>query len=190
MKVTALFISFLRLIIQYVVKVTVLEWISSRKDQVIAMFTYYHAQSYKLRKSTNCQGRSVDRRFGIVKVTQLQQFLRIVSTAATIQINTSRCLLNGLRTVTPPATAIFDRLIWVVDAEEDAVNAYLVHHILECRRGEVSAGGDLDILLKIIINGLLAHDFALPVSNGLLDTLEPVVYTPKVKGNVFSLHDQ
>ncbi|KMK54628.1 hypothetical protein Y699_06272 [Aspergillus fumigatus Z5] len=40
--------------------------------------------------------------------------------------------------------------------------------------------------LKTIINGLFAVDFALVFSNGLVDILEPVVYTAKAKLNVFS----
>lgn len=40
--------------------------------------------------------------------------------------------------------------------------------------------------LKTIINGLFAVDFALVFSKGLVDILEPVVYTAKAKLNVFS----
>lgn len=51
----------------------------------------------------------------------------------------------------------------------------------------MSAGGDPDVLLEVVIDGLLRHDTALLVGDGALDIFEPVVDTPEVKRNMLAL---
>lgn len=53
--------------------------------------------------------------------------------------------------------------------------------------GEVARGGDPDVLLEVVVDGLLAvPSIALLLGDGPLDVLEPVVDAPEVEGDVLA----
>ena len=119
--------------------------------------------------------------------TQLEQLLRVVATNAAVGINTANSFLNGLGVIVPPATAVLNGLVGIVNTEQNAIGTNLVDDILQGGSREVSTGSDPDVLLEVVIDGLLGHHATLLISNGPLDIFEPVVDTPEVEGNVFAL---
>jgi hypothetical protein len=102
-------------------------------------------------------------------------------------INAISSYLNDLGVIVPPATAVLNGFVGVVDTEQNAIGTNLVDRHTSCGSGEVSAGRDLDVLLEIVIDSLLSHDTTLLVSNGPHDIFKPVVDIPEVEGNVLAL---
>lgn len=57
-------------------------------------------------------------RIHVLEVLELEELFGVVSPHAAVSIDAPQCFLDVFRIVVPPATAIFDGLIWVVDAEQ------------------------------------------------------------------------
>lgn len=128
-----------------------------------------------------------NRSLGVVELAQLQQRLRVVPANLLVVLHATNSSLDLLGLAVPPGRAVLDGLVGVVDAEEDAVGADLVDDVLERVAGEVARGGDPDVLLKVVVDGLLAVPVVtLLLSDGPLDVLEPVVDAPEVKGDVLA----
>lgn len=122
-----------------------------------------------------------------MEVPQLQQGLRVVPTNLLIVLHATNSRLDLLSLTVPPSGAVLDRLVRVVDAEQHAVGSDLVDDVLERVAGEVARGGDPDVLLEVVVDGLLAVPVvALLLGDGPLDVLEPVVDAPEVERDVLS----
>lgn len=122
-----------------------------------------------------------------MELSQLEQRLRVVPADLLVVLHATNSSLDLLSLAVPPGRAVLDRLVRVVDAEQDAVGSDLVDDILERVAGEVARGGDPDVLLEVVVDGLLAVPVvALLLGDGPLDVLEPVVDAPEVERDVLA----
>lgn len=122
-----------------------------------------------------------------MKLSQLQQRPRVVPADLLIVLHATNSSLDLLGLAIPPSRAVLDRLVRVIDAEQDAVGPDLVDDILERVAREVARGGDPDVLLEVVVDGFLAIPVvALLLGDGPLDVLKPVVDAPEVKRDVLA----
>lgn len=122
-----------------------------------------------------------------MELSQLQQRLRVVPADLLVVLHATNSSLDLLSLAVPPSRAILNRLVRVIDTEQDAVGPDLVDDVLERVAGEVARGGDPDVLLEVVVDGLLAVPVvALLLGDGPLDVLEPVVDAPEVERDVLA----
>ncbi len=82
-----------------------------------------------------------------------------------------------------PLARVLVRLVGVVDGEEDAVRTDLMDAVLQSGAGEVTRGGDPDVLLEVLVDRLLA---GLVKPERLLDVLQPMVDAPEIERDVLA----
>jgi len=119
-------------------------------------------------------------------VAKLQELLSILTTNHLISLSATKSQLDLLGVVVPPATAILNGLVWVINREEDALGAKVVSDVSEGLGAEVTTGGDPDVVVEVVVEGALADDIASLGGKWLLDILEPVVGAPEVEWNVLT----
>jgi len=122
----------------------------------------------------------------VVVLAQTEQLLRILLANILVRLLTTQCLLDVLSVAVPPATAILNGLIRIIDTEQQSLRAKIFSDILQSLSAEVSTGGEVDVVLEVIVNGLLTHNISCLGCKGLLNIFEPVVDAPEVEGDVLT----
>lgn len=150
------------------------------------IFKYYLQEKYLQERRKRLHS-SLDRGVGVVVVGQVEQLLGVAAADLLVVLDAAAGLDDLLGLAVPPGGAVLDGLVGVVDGEEDALGADLADDVLEGVGGEVAGGGDPDVLLEVVVDGLLG-EAVVPLLDGerALDVLEPVVDAPEVEGQVLA----
>ena len=81
-------------------------------------------------------------------LAQTEQLLRILPANILVRLLTTQCLLDVLSIAVPPATAILNGLIRIIDTEQQSLRAKIFSDILQSLSAEVSTGGEVMLFLK------------------------------------------
>lgn len=117
---------------------------------------------------------------------QLEELFRILTAHIIVSFLATQSFLDFLRIPVPPSTAILNRLVGVVDREEDSLGAYVAGQIFEGRGAEVATRGEVDVVLEVVVDIFLAKDISCLLRKRAFDILKPVVDAPEIVGDVLA----
>jgi hypothetical protein len=120
---------------------------------------------------------------------QFEEPLSVLPSNIVVCLLTAQCLLDVLNIPVPPATAHFDRLVWIVDAKEDAFETNVIIDILQCWRREVTTGRDPDVVFEVVLQIFLRHEISRSLREQSLDVPESVVDAPEVERDMLAEMD-